>query len=157
MYKHILTSCEALKRNFDIGIHIPIMFSSRYRINWFWRDDTTYRSFDKFVLSLRSCSYILFPIIVHSKQKRNFTEPLKKVQQIRKSLQMCSKFQKKNKKIYRTFKGSSPGYTGRSFFLRNLFKFRRAKNRFCRKRRNLQSFALKIMVLYETQCQNLDF
>ena len=84
---------------------------------------------------------------MHSKQKRNFTEPLKKVRQMTKSLQMCSKFQKKNKKIRRTFKGSSPRYTGRSFFLRNLFKFRRAKNRFCRKRRNLQSFVLKVKVL----------
>ena len=43
---------------------------------------------------------------LHCKKNRYFTEPQKKVRQMTKSLQMCSKFQKQNKKICRTFKGS---------------------------------------------------
>ena len=47
-----------------------------------------------------------------------------------KSMQMCAKFQKWNKKIHGTFKGSDRVPNFRSFFLRNLFKFRREKKRF---------------------------
>ena len=58
---------------------------------------------------------------LHSKQKRNFTEPPKKVRQIWKSLQMCWKFQKKNKKIYETFKDIGGRAHFRNHLLRNLF------------------------------------
>jgi hypothetical protein len=60
----------------------------------------------------------------------------KKARRMIKSLQICSKFQKKNKKIRGTFKGSYGVPRLRTFFLKNVFKFRRPKNRFCRKIRN---------------------
>jgi hypothetical protein len=91
----------------------------------------------------------------HSKKNRNFTEPPKNVRQIWKRLEMCWKFEKTNKKIYETFKGSFPGHTGRSFFSQNLFKFRRGKKWICRYIRNLQSFLLNITVLYKTQCETM--
>ena len=74
-----------------------------------------------------------------------------------KSMQMCSKFQKWNKKIHETFKGSDRVPNFRSFFLRNLFKFRREKKGFVPKIRNLLGFAINIMVLYKTQCGTLRF
>ena len=45
----------------------------------------------------------------------------------------------------------------RSFFLRNLFKFGRAKKWFRRQIRNSKSFVLNIMVLYETQYETMRF
>jgi hypothetical protein len=41
-----------------------------------------------------------------------------------KSIQMRPKSQKKNKKIYETFKGSSRVSRGRTFFYETFFKFR---------------------------------
>ena len=58
-----------------------------------------------------------------------------------KSMQMCSKFQKWNKKIHETFKGSDRVPNFRSFFLRNLFKFRRENKRFCRE--NTEPFGIR--------------
>ena len=55
---------------------------------------------------------------------------------------------KRIKKIYETFKGSSRVTRGRSFFSRNLFKFRRAKKSFLGKIRNFSSFVLNLMVSY---------
>ena len=57
-----------------------------------------------------------------------------------KSMQMCSKFQKWNKKIHGTFKGSDRVPNFRSFFLRNLFKCR-DKKRFCRE--NTEPFGFR--------------
>ncbi len=47
-----------------------------------------------------------------------------------KSFQMYPKSQEKNKKFYETLKGSSRVTRGRTFFPRNLFKFRKAKKGF---------------------------
>ena len=60
-----------------------------------------------------------------------------------KSMQMCSKFQKWNKKIHETFKGSDRVPNFRSFFLRNLFKFRREKKRFCSENTEPLRFCIK--------------
>ena len=60
-----------------------------------------------------------------------------------KSMQMCSKFQKWNKKIYETFKGSDSVPTFRSFFLRNFLKFRREKKRFCSENTEPLRFCIK--------------
>ena len=60
-----------------------------------------------------------------------------------KSMQMCSKFQKWNKKIHETFKGSDRVPNFRSFFLRNLFKFRREKKRFCSEKKEPLRFCIK--------------
>jgi hypothetical protein len=49
------------------------------------------------------------------KKKRCFTEPPKKVPEMSKSIQIRSKSQKMDKKIYETFKGSSGVSRGRTF------------------------------------------
>jgi len=48
-------------------------------------------------------------------KKRCFTEPLKKVPEVSKSLQRGPKSQKTDKKIYETFKGSFRVSRGRTF------------------------------------------
>ena len=60
-----------------------------------------------------------------------------------KSMQMCSKFQKRNKKIHGTFKGSDRVPNFRSFFLQNLFQCRREKNRFCSENTEPLGFCIK--------------
>ncbi len=53
------------------------------------------------------------------------------------SVQMCPKFQKKDKKIYETFKGSFPGYKLETFKYDTFFKFRRTEKGFVEKMRDL--------------------
>ena len=60
-------------------------------------------------------------------------------------------------KIYETFKGSSRVTRGRSFFCRNLFKFRRAKKSFLGRIQNFSSFVLNLMVSYKTILFNTKF
>jgi len=54
-----------------------------------------------------------------------------------KSVQMCPKFQKKDKTIYETFKGSFPDYKIGTFKYETFFKFRRTEKGFVGKMRNL--------------------
>ncbi len=74
---------------------------------------------------------------MHSKKNRFFTEPPKKVPEMSKSAQMRPKSQKKDKKIYETFKGYSPGHKLETFKYETFFKFRRAEKGFVGKMRNL--------------------
>ena len=64
------------------------------------------------------------------------------------------KVRKMNKKIYETFKGSSRVPRRRSFFPRNLFKFRRAKKWFRKNIQNFYSSVLNLMVSYKTPIRN---
>jgi hypothetical protein len=54
-----------------------------------------------------------------------------------KSVQMCPKFKKKDKKVYETVKSSSPGYKLETFKYETFFKFRRTEKGFLGKMRNL--------------------
>ena len=73
-----------------------------------------------------------------------------------KSMQMCSKFQKWNKKIHGTFKGSDRVPNFRSFFLRNLFKFRREKKRFCNENTEPIGFRNKYNGFIQNPVRNLE-
>jgi hypothetical protein len=73
-----------------------------------------------FLLLKRSYNSLIHPSI-HCKKKRCFTEPPKKVREMSKSIQIRPKSQKKNKKIYETFKGSSRVSRGRTFSYETFF------------------------------------
>jgi hypothetical protein len=91
---------------------------------------------------------------IHSKKKKYFTEPQKRFGRCRKASKCIQRVKKRIKKFYETLKGSSRVTKGRTFFLRNLFKFRTAKKRFRRKVRNLLSFVLNLMVSSENPLRN---
>jgi len=73
----------------------------------------------------------------HSKRKRVFTEPSKKVPEIWNSVQMHRNALRMILQVYETFQGSSLGYTGRTFKYETFLKFRRRKKRFRSKIGNL--------------------
>jgi len=54
-----------------------------------------------------------------------------------KSIQICPKCQKKDKKIYETLKGSSPGYKLETFKYETFFKCRRTEKGLVGKMRNV--------------------
>ncbi len=92
---------------------------------------------------------------MHCKKKRCSKELSKKVSDFWKRFQMHSTSGKHNAKFHETCKGSSRVSRGRTFFLRNFFKFRTAKKRFRRKTRNLHSFVLNTMVEGEGEFEEL--
>ncbi len=67
---------------------------------------------------------IFLAFYVHCKKKICSTEPSKKVPAISKSVRRGPEFQKRDKKIYETFKGSSRLSRERTFSYETIFKFR---------------------------------
>ena len=74
-----------------------------------------------------------------------------------KSMQMCSKFQKWNKKSTKPLKDLTMCPTSDPFFFETFLSFVEKKKGFVAKIRNLLGFAINIMVLYKTQCGTLRF
>jgi hypothetical protein len=72
------------------------------------------------------------PSVYNLRSKKNwfFTEPSKKVPEMSKSVQRCTKSQKKDKKIYETFKGSYRVSRWRTFSYETCFKVRYSRKRF---------------------------
>ncbi len=88
----------------------------------------------------------------HSKKKGYFTEPLKKVPQISESVQRSPKSQKKDKKFYKTFKGSSLGHTLGTFSYETFFKVPYSKKRF--RRKNTKPLQFRIIPYETTRVQH---